>query len=111
MRDEEVLSVDPAESVPLTNFMQRVVRPRPPPQPQPQPYASVFASPVKGGVGGGGLSAGRPVTSTFFVVFFLGKESLIGRNQLLVSGRTLSQACFLAIKGKTQREKLKSSAF
>ena len=74
VRDEEVLSVDPAESVPLTNFMQRVVRPRPPPQPQPQPYASVFASPVKGGVGGGGLSAGRPVTSTFFLVFFLVKN-------------------------------------
>ena len=40
MRDEEVLSVDPADSVPLTNFMQRVVRPRPPTQPQPRPQPS-----------------------------------------------------------------------
>jgi len=54
VRDEEVLSVDPAETVPLSSFMQRVVRPRPQPAPPTQPYASVFASPVKGGVSYGG---------------------------------------------------------
>ena len=56
VRDEEVLAVEDAETVPLTSFMQSLVRPRPQPPPQPQPFSSIFASPVKGTTGGGGGS-------------------------------------------------------
>ena len=58
VRDEEVLSVDPAEAVPLSSFMQRVVRPRPQPAPPTQPYSSVFASPVKPSAGSVSYSGG-----------------------------------------------------
>ena len=48
VKDEEVLSVEPPETVPLSSFMQRVIRRPQPLPPQPQTYNSVFASPVKG---------------------------------------------------------------
>ena len=54
VRDEEVLSVEDPEFVPLTSFMQRVIRTRA--QPTPQPYNSVFVSPVKGGANYGSFS-------------------------------------------------------